>query len=445
MRCGSLTMPEDLAAADGRQIDIRITVVPSLSPSPQPDPLVILSGGPGQAANDFYSSVGGAFARIRRDRDIVLIDQRGTGDSHRLDCGLEDETDFTAVDPQRLRTQMRTCLGELAADPRFYTTSVAVHDLEKIREALGYPALNLYSVSYGTRVAQHYLRRYPAHVRSVILDGAVPVGLALGPDAAIQAQQALDALFDRCAAEEACSAAFPDIHAQFDALQARLRKRGIKTKVPDPIDAAPIVTSFGIAELGAAVRLLSYSDETASLLPLLIHEAQVLQRPQDLIAQYLMVKRSAEAQIAYGMHFAVVCSEDAPYWAEENVGEQALAATYMGKDFMQSMQAVCEEWPRGRVDEDFRAPLTSTVPALILSGSNDPVTPQSYGERALQSFSNGRHLVLNGQGHGQLGNGCMPMLIAQFVAGANAKALDAGCLANVRPAPFMLSKSATKP
>lgn len=440
-----MVLPENRAAPGGAKVRIRVAVVPSLRLRPETDPLVILAGGPGQAATDFYSSASTVFSRIRRDRDILLIDQRGTGDSNRLDCEFPDETDFAAMNPQELQSQARTCLGAMRGDARFYGTSDAVRDLEEIRAALGYPSLNLYAVSYGTRVAQHYLRRYPSRVRTVILDGAVPVDLALGPDAAPQAQKALDALFDRCIADPACSAAFPRAREQFNALRSRLQRERIQAQLPDPIDAQLAATSFGPAELSSAVRLLTYSDETASVLPLLIHEAQTLQQPQALVAQYLMIKHSTDTQIAYGMYFAVVCSEDAPRWAQENINDAALTATYMGNSFMTGIKSVCGVWPQGAVDKDFNAPLMSDKPALILSGSNDPVTPAEYGERALRSFKNGKHLVLAGQGHGQLANGCMPRVIAQFIKQGAAANLDTSCLASITPAPFMLSRTATAP
>lgn len=437
--------PENPDQPEGAKVKLRVVVIPSLRLSAEPDPLVILAGGPGQAANDFYTSVSAAFGRIRRSRDIVLIDQRGTGQSNQLDCELPDETDFADVDPQQLQVKARACLGAMSGDPRFYTTSIAVSDLEATRAALGYPQLNLYSVSYGTRVAQHYARRYPSRVRTVVLDGAVPVDLALGPDAALQAQKALDNLFERCGADAQCGKAFPQARVQFDTLRERLQRERIQTQLPDPVDANVAQTRFGVGELSAAVRLLTYTDETASLLPLLIHEAQTLQQPQGLIAQYLMIKRNADAQIAYGMHFSVVCSEDAPRWAQENIDAAALSATFMGQDFMAGMKAICDVWPRGPVDADFNAPLTSAAPALILSGSNDPVTPQSYGERALRSFKRGKHLVLSGQGHGQLPNGCMPRVIADFIDQGSTANLDVKCVTQITAAPFMLSRTATAP
>lgn len=446
-RCGWLEVPENRdapGANGGATVRLRVAVIPSLRATPEPDPLFLLSGGPGQAASDFYASVGPAFGRIRRNRDIVLVDQRGTGRSNRLDCTFDDDADF-AADPRQLQAQALACLQNLSGDPRFYTTSIAVRDLEAVRAALAYQRINIYGVSYGTRVAQHYLRRYPDRVRTVVLDGAVPVDLALGPDAAPLAQKALDALFDRCAADAPCEAAFPQLRTQFSALREQLQRGRVQTQLADPIDARPVDAALGPAELSAAVRLLTYSDTTASLLPLLIHEAQTLHRPQALAAQYLMIKQSADAQIAYGMHFAVVCSEDAPRWAQARTDAVAEAASYMGTAFMTGMKSVCNEWPRGIVDEDFNAPLDSATPALILSGANDPVTPPEYGERALRAFKRGKHVVLAGQGHGQVATGCMPRVVTQFVEGGSLDGIDMACTQAVVPAPFMLSRTAPAP
>ncbi len=444
-RCGWLEVPEDRDTDAGRTIRLRVTVIPALRMNAEPDPLVILAGGPGQSAHDAYAMVGPAFAAVRRDRDIVLLDQRGTGQSNRLDCAFTDDIELASNDPQQLQAQTRRCLSSLQGDPRFYTTSLAVRDLEALRVALGYEKLSFYAVSYGTRVAQHYLRRYPSRARVAVLDGVVPVDLALGPDIAPRAQQALDAIFDRCATDASCGRAFPDLRGQFKALLERVEHEPVRMQLPDPLDARPITATLGPAQLGAAVRLLTYSDETASLLPLLIHQAQSGRNPQALLAQYLMIQRNTELQLAYGMHFAVACSEDAPRWPHEKVAAAELAATYLGGAFMSGLQAVCDVWPRGVVDADFGAPLRSEVPVLILSGGNDPVTPQQYGERALASFSNGRHLVLAGQGHGQIATGCMPRLVAQFIRSANAGGLDASCLEGVAATPFMLSASGTEP
>jgi pimeloyl-ACP methyl ester carboxylesterase len=444
-RCGWYEVPENRDDPHGRQLRVHVAVIPALRLRAAGDPLFVLSGGPGQAASDFYLSISPALARIRRDRDIVLVDQRGTGRSNRLDCAFPDESEFEVVAPEHLKAQAQACLAALAADPRYYTTSVTVLDLDEVRAALGYEKVNLYGVSYGTRVAQHYIRRHPDRVRAAILDGAVPTDLALGPDAALEAQRALDALFGRCSRDTRCETTFPKLAGQFEALRTRLEKEPLHLQISDPVDSRPATTPFGAAQLSAAVRLLSYSDESASVLPLLIHEAHSLQRPQSLAAQYLMIKRSADTQIAYGMHFAVLCSEDAPRWPQQGVTDAMLQQTYMGTAFMAGVKAICEAWPRGPVDADFNSPLQSPVPTLILSGGNDPVTPQQYGERALRGFSKARHLVLADQGHGQLATGCMPRVLTRFIAVADPDNLDTRCLDSVASAPFMLSRSGPAP
>jgi pimeloyl-ACP methyl ester carboxylesterase len=444
-RCLSLSVPEDPAVPDGARIQLSIAVIPALRTKAEPDPLFLISGGPGQAASDLYFAMAPAFARIQRDRDIVIVDQRGTGGSARFDCAMPNDAEFVDVSPSLAGRLAKQCLAAFARDARFYTTSVAVQDLERVRIALGYDAINLYGVSYGTRVAQHYMRRYPRRVRSAILDGVVPPGLALGPRIALDAQTALDAIFERCVLDVACNKAFPAIREQFATLRERLSATPAALTIADPVSATPLDVRFGVAELTAAVRLLSYSDEAASLLPLLIHEANSANRPHGLAAQFELIKRSLGAQIAYGMHFSVACSEDAPRWQQESVTRDALAETYIGTQLIDAMEAICADWPRGPVDEDFHASLDVDVPTLLLSGANDPVTPVAYGERARATLSNAKHLVLNGQGHGQLLIGCMPQVAAKFVATASFDALGEACLYSVTPAPFFLSHAGPAP
>lgn len=443
-RCGWLAVPENREQATGKQLRLHVAVIPALRLEPAADPLFVISGGPGQAASDFYISIAPALARVRRDRDIVVVDQRGTGRSNRLDCAFPDESDFTAADPQQLRDTVRSCLAKLPGDPRYYTTSIAVRDLDDVRASLGYRSIDLYGVSYGTRVAQHYMRRYPQRVRVAVLDGVVPPDMALGPDVALDAQAAIDTAFARCQADAQCSRAFPNIAATFTALRSQLRSQPVSLSVPDPLSGEPTDTHLGAQQLSAAVRLLSYSDETLSTLPLLIHQAQVGQ-PQALAAQYLMIKKSMDTQIANGMHFAVVCSEDAPRWTEQSFSHPALLQTYIGDTFMTGMKTICEQWPRGPVDPEFSMPLNSATPTLVLSGGNDPVTPARYGTQILSGLSKAKHVVLEGQGHGQITVGCVPRLVAEFIASGAIEQVNDACTQTVAPAPFLLSRSAPAP
>lgn len=444
-RCGHLPRAENPDAPASKVLQLHVAVVPALSLKPADDALFVLTGGPGQAASEFYLSLSPAFARIRRDRDIVLVDQRGTGRSNRLACRLPEEPELTAVESETLNRLVRECLKQLPGDPRFYTTSLAVRDLEAVRAALGHERISIYGVSYGTRVAQHYIKQYPERVRAAILDGVVPATLALGPRTAIEAQRALDALFERCQKDESCARSYPDLVGTFRSLMARVASEPLRLSIPDPLTGQPTAVTLDRDRLSAAVRMLSYSDETASMLPLLIHEAQALRRAESLAAQYLMIRRDAERQIAQGMHFSVVCSEDAPRWSEQDVSESALEQTYLGPQLMGAMRAICEQWPRGPVDENFAEPLRSDVPVLLLSGGNDPATPAAYAEQILPGLSRAKHLILQGQGHGQIAIGCVPRLVADFIASASSETLDTSCIESVRPAAFMLSRVATAP
>ncbi len=222
-RCGTLTVPENPAAPSGPTIEIFVARIGALSATPKPDPLLLIAGGPGQSTVDFYLQLRGAFEQARRDRDIVLVDQRGTGRSAGgFTCTTPDDLALDTAGPDALARVIDDCQAALQHDPRFYTTSVAVQDLDRVRAALGIAEWNVYGVSYGTRVAQHYLRRFPDRVRAVVLDGVVPPELALGPDVAREAQRALSQMFGRCAADAGCGTRFADLPAHFRELLARL-------------------------------------------------------------------------------------------------------------------------------------------------------------------------------------------------------------------------------
>jgi pimeloyl-ACP methyl ester carboxylesterase len=443
-RCGWFEVAENRDDPRSKRIRVHVAVMPALRKQPLTDPLFIITGGPGQAASDFYLSSAGAFERLRSDRDLVIVDQRGTGKSQQLQCTLPDEFESAAFDKALMQRYARDCLQSLPGDPRYYTTSVAVRDLEEIRQALNYDKINFYAISYGTRVAQHYLRRHPEHVRAVILDGVVPVELALGPTIAIHAQQALDALLTRCEADTACSTAFPNIVATFSRLRAELAQQAVPVSIPDPRTAKRTPLNFTAMHMAVALRMLSYSDDTASLLPFLIHEA-ANQRPQAMAAQALLVSRNLRDQMAMGMQNAVICTEDVPFITDAAQADPAIAASYLGSVFLDSLRATCEVWPRGVIDADFHAPLKSDVPTLLLSGDNDPVTPASFGEQAAQGFSQGKHIVFAGQGHGQLSSRCGVSLIRRFIESGVIANLDTSCVAQVVSAPFIIDANGPTP
>jgi pimeloyl-ACP methyl ester carboxylesterase len=444
-RCGRLAVPENPGDSGGRKIELAVAVVPAVATQARPDPLFLIAGGPGQGSIETFALQLGAFAGIRRERDIVLVDQRGTGSSNRLTCAMPEEALETGdLPPAEMQALAEECLAELPAGVEFYTTSVAVRDLDAVREALGYERVNLYGGSYGTRVAQHYARRYPDRTRSVVLDGLVPPGFPLVERIAIASQEALDRVFARCAAADECNRRFPALADQFERIDERLSGSAISLEMPDPVTGAMRTVAVTRAHLVLMARMLTYSAETASLLPLLVHEAATNGNYRPLAAQGEMLGEELERMIAMGMHHSVVCAEDTPRFGGD-VDRAALEETVIGPIMVDGMQAICEAWPRGPVDDDFHEPLDSAVPALLLSGEFDPATPPAYGAEAAKGFRDGLHVVVPGQGHGQLASPCIQRLIRHFIEQGSVAALDTACVDVVEPAPFFLSFSGPAP
>jgi pimeloyl-ACP methyl ester carboxylesterase len=444
--CGDFSVPEDPSAPGGRFIRLRVARVAAINRHKQPDPLFVLAGGPGMAATKFYASVGVAFERIHRDRDIVLVDQRGTGDSNALTCELDDDVLYRAPEGAVVEVSRR-CLRSLQKSARveFYTTSVAVGDLDSVRVALGYERINLYGASYGTRVAQHYLRRFPAHTRSLILDGVVPPQLALGPSISLNAEQALARIFERCAKDEQCHKQFGDPSAFYHMLRDSLKAHPVPVSLPDPTSGQPYKLDFMSYHLATVLRLASYTAEQAALLPLMVHDATVHANFTPLASQFLLVNRSYADVVAYGMHNAVVCSEDVPFWDLTKVNRSELEKTYLGTTPIDGLRAVCADWPRGPVDADFHSPLQTDTPVLLLSGSDDPVTPPADAELARQGLTHSMHLVLQGFGHGQLVAPCVDRVMAKFIELGRVEGLDVSCVRNDRPLPFFVTLGGPAP
>lgn len=445
-RCGRLDVPENPAAPRGRRIGLRVAVVPAVSTRKRPDPLFVLAGGPGMAATSFYASVAPAFDRIHRDRDIVLVDQRGTGGSNALNCESGQEDLYQSTTAQIVADTER-CLRMLSAhaDVRFYTTSLAVRDLDRVRAALGYRQIDLYGSSYGTIVAQQYVRRFSDRVRSVILDGVVPPEMALGATSALDAQAALSGIFARCARQPACHAHFGDPARTYRQVSAQLAAHPVWVDLTDPTSGEPYRLQFASYQLSTVLRLASYTPELAALLPLDLYEAGVSGNFAPLAGVFLLIDRVYGDAIAEGMNDTVVCSEDVPFYRVDAEQRAELAKTFLGTSQLDGLRAVCGIWPRGPVDPDFHQPLHSDVPALLLSGGNDPITPPRYAAEASRGFTHGLSLVVPGFGHGQLTDPCMAEIMAQFVRRASVTGLKTRCTRNLRPMPFFLTRNGPAP
>jgi pimeloyl-ACP methyl ester carboxylesterase len=438
-KCGSYEVFEDRQAASGRKISLNLAVIPAVSRSPEPDPIFYLAGGPGEAATQSFIVLYASLNRLNQKRAIVLVDQRGTGASNPLFCPQEDALESEEDDPAELQAYLQDCLAGLDADPRLYTTSIAMDDLDEVRQALGYDQINLYGASYGTRAALVYARQHPDHLRSMILDGVVPLDWTLGPAVAGDAQRALDLLFQRCAADSACAAAFPNLPDEFQAVIQRLQGNPVTVNLDHPTTGQPTEYDLTLETFANTIHTLTYAPETAALLPLMIHQAyQDDFRP--LAAQSLTTTEQLQSVISTGMRFSVVCSEDVPFY-----GQTPNSAGYLGEQFDQVFSEICQTWPSGSLPPDFKQPVQSDVPTLLLSGEYDPVTPPANAEQAAQTLSNSLHIIAPQQGHIVIFRGCIPTLAADFVEAASFETLDTSCVADLTPMPFFVSPTGPQP
>lgn len=444
-KCGRVSVPEDYDNPAGKKLALFVAVVPALAKVAAPDAFVHIAGGPGMASSTDYALWGSAaFAGLRPTRDVVLVDQRGTGKSHRLDCTSVD-ADSADLDLVRIEEDARRCFAAQTVDPRQFTTSVAVRDLEAVRAALGYERVNLYGVSYGTRVALHYLRRYPDRVRTMILDGVVPADRGLGPDLPVAAQRALDLILDRCEQTPGCNTRFGGIKEDFWRLYRNLEDKPTQVSFRHPRLGTPETLTVSHQHLATVVRFLSYRPQTAALIPLLIDGALHHEGLDSVAAQFMLLTQNLERDIAYGMHLSVVCTEDVPFLSPTDADAEALDKTYLGARMVESLRALCRGWPKGTIDEDFKAPVKADHPVLLLSGEADPVTPPSNADRAAETLTNALHIVAADQGHGVAPLECVRKLIKAFVENASVEGLDTGCLNNEVAAPFFVTQGGPNP
>lgn len=439
--CGSLEVPEDPDNPGGRTISLKIAVVRAVSRAPAPDPLFLLAGGPGQAATEAFAPLLPTIERVQFDRDLVMVDQRGTGESRPLECA-EPETELAYGEELPLEEQLdylAECRVDLGIDPLLYTTSVAAKDLDAVREALGYERINLLGVSYGTRAALEYYRQFPERVRSLILDGVVPPDWVLGAHIGVDAQRALELIFDRCQATPACQERFPNLRADFDALVERLAGDPQTVTVIHPRKGEPVEVFINDQTLAATVRLMSYSDSLAALLPLMIDSAA--RGSYDMLAaQYIIMVGDLEHSLSFGMYYSVICAEDTPFLpAEPPRGEAFLDPR------LDQVRAACQVWlpdPPPPPSSDLPA---ADVPALLISGEADPVTPPANGDALATLLPNSRHIVLPGLGHNNFYVGCVPNLLYDFLDALDPQGLDTACIETIRPQPFFLSPLGPEP
>ena len=443
-RCGTQSVRENRDAplgGPGRMVGLSVIVLSALEPEKLPDPFFMLAGGPGDAPSFNASFFSRVFHDIRRKRDIVLVDLRGTGKSSPLLCpelrqpgvdGIYDDNllSIPAVHACRQRLGKTTDLTQ-------YTTEIAVDDLEQVRQRLGYGPINLYGTSYGSRVAQVYMRRYPDSIRAVAMKGIVPPSMAMPESHSRAGEDAWQSLRARCRKDAGCGEAYPLLEVEFRELLMRLESNPVMT-LPASRQRSETRIRVSRGLFAEAFRNVLYTPEGSAQAPKLIH--QLVNGDDRGVVETALSGRTVLGgeRLAAGFFLSVICTEDVPYLSKD--ADAKATGTFGGNYRLEQQRAACQEWPRGTVSSGHRQPSKSAIPTLLLSGEFDPVTPPSGAEEVARGLPRGRHVVIRNNGH-PIGNAeaCIGKMFSQFLDAASVDAVDASCATANPPVPFVIS------
>lgn len=442
--CGTLRVFENRDTKQGRQIDLNIVVLPALSPDSKPDPVFFLAGGPGQGAAQLARIVRELFQRVQTDRDIVLVDQRGTGQSNPLDCDADDDSLEAFNEPEKASfDRLKACMAGYDADLTQYTTTIAMDDLDDVRAHLGYERINIYGGSYGTRAGLVYMRRHGDRVRTAVLDGVAPTNMRLPLYFARDVQRALDLLVADCEGDESCHATYPGLGRRIPALMDRLEREPPAVSVTHPRtgERGEIVLEARLVANIIAGTL--YSPLVSALIPAVVARAEQNDF-QGMLALASLGDTGAASNMSIGMQLSVICAEDAPRVTAADA-ERESEGTLFGEYVMRSQRLACEFWPKGAVAPSFYDPVQSSVPTLVMSGALDPVTPPVWGEQTAASLPASAHVVIPGTGHTAGSTGCGIRIIRAFIDAGTVEGLDTTCVSTIRRPPFFVSPAGPDP
>ncbi|MDK1024899.1 MAG: alpha/beta fold hydrolase [Gammaproteobacteria bacterium] len=440
--CGSHTVFEDRVSNTGRKIQINFAVIPAISEVSEPDPILILPGGPGQAAKDMGPVVKLAFREINQNRDVVLIDQRGMGSSHPLQCEVPDpvgagiQIEFS---DEEVRTYLIECLETLDADVTLYTQDLANQDIHEILIALGYQRINIYGGSWGTRAAQIYSQQFPEHVRSMILDGSAPFENKIPLFANDDAERALQMTFQDCIDDRDCNAAFPDLAGKLQAALERLGEKGIQVTMDDATTAETVTFTLTRDHFVNGLRAILYAPGFVRLLPIIIEQAARGEyKALSGVSSYFATQQ--QDTMALGASLSILCSEELSRITDQEI-EQMSQNGFVGSAFIDVYKNACSVWPKAKIPAIYSDFKQLDIPVLILSGQLDPVTPPRWGEKMAENYPDSLHLIANNTGHNVAAVECADELMEKFVNAASVANLDGSCLLEIKRPSFFTSPS----
>jgi pimeloyl-ACP methyl ester carboxylesterase len=405
-RCGSVSVFENRMTRTGRKIDVHFTVLRAETPgaSGQNEALFLFAGGPGDDGANIIGLASGWMRPVRGRMDVVVMDQRGTGRSNALDCPRDIEDDpaatFGAMYPDAWVKSCRTTLSK-HAELNMYSTAAAAEDVDEIRRALGYARISLYGGSYGTQLAQAYMRRFPDRVKGAVLDGVAPVDTPLPLTYAASAQRALDLVFEECAARPECRRSHPRLAADFQALLQRFDRGPVPATVRTA-SGAEVPVSMSRGDFGYAIRGVMYGPNGIAILPALISRAAATGNLSPFAQRYFERQVRFNRGFAIGLHWSILCGEDIAVVRDDEIAP-ATAKTFLGRYVIDEYRRACSQWTPAAVIDGYRNPVKSLVPTLLVSGRFDPVTPPSFGESVARALPVARHVIVPDGSHGSAG------------------------------------------
>ncbi|MBA6389610.1 alpha/beta fold hydrolase [Colwellia sp. BRX10-3] len=434
VQCGTYVAPENYAKADGTKIDINFVVLPAIDNSTEKLPLMFLAGGPGQAAAELSAQIYRGFSEIRKTRDLILIDQRGTGKSHPLQCEDSLEVDpYTSLPEDFSLADIEQCIAQLKGDLSQYNSENAIRDFDAVRAALGHQQVHIYGGSYGTRAGLVYMRMFPTSLKSVVLDSVGPIEVPIGLFGK-SAEQSFIKLIENCQNEESCATQYPELAKEFTAITNKLSQAAVTVEIAHPRLGTKTAFTISKDKFISSIQMQLYSMETRSLVPLLIHQAYL---GNYMPLAGIIAQSEGGMGIYIGLHLNIVCNEDFPKISAD------MKAVDADNNFAKGMSLVmvgkaCAAWPTYQPSADFYQTVTADIPTLIMSGELDPVTPASNGEKSHVNLPNSHHIISKNNAHIVASTTCGIKIVNEFLDKQTPKELDESCLEEIPDESFMV-------
>ena len=452
MECGYLVVPQNRKQKNRPNIKLHVAVVHSKNENPAPDPVVILNGGPGGYTLDSIGHWLDIFTPIRNYRDLIIIDQRGTGYSQpSLNCPEAEDQEYQdwgrnisyITQNQNYLQALQACHDRLIAegiDLSSYTSATNASDVEDLRKVLGYSQWNLYGISYGTRLALTIMRDYPAGIRSVVLDSVYPTQVDLYTTMVPNFERSLNMVFSDCKASPKCNEDFPDIKTTFYALVDQLDTQPIEFNVFQRLNGKAYKAILNGDRLIMTVFSMLYSTDQIPSLPR--HITNIKQGRTFTFSMFLQDVIFSNDYFSEGMNYSIQCNEEIPFSLQSNIPDiitKSDARLIEALSYPQEYYRLCSEWNTIHTSDKENKAVSSDIPALILSGEFDPITPPEWGQLAAETLSNSQFLEFPGFGHGVLGSGsrngeCSKQIVNTFLADPNTT-VDSSCISSIEP-PF---------